>query len=60
VADRWGRSASGSERAREWLAGGVGVTVRAGASAEWAGRWAEGERVVAWEGAAAAGWSQPS
>jgi hypothetical protein len=31
-------------------------------SAEWAGRWAEGERVAAWEGEAAAGvgWIQPS
>jgi hypothetical protein len=31
------------------------VSVRAGVSAEWAGRWAEGERVAAWEGDAAAG-----
>jgi hypothetical protein len=41
------------------LTSGDDTSVGAGASAEWAGRWAGGES-WAWEGEAAAGWIQPS
>jgi hypothetical protein len=48
AADRWGPRARGSgrERGRRGLTSGAGVSACAGASAEWAGRWAEGEGIA--------------
>ena len=74
VADSWGRSASGSERARERAAGGWGRFVsegereresagRAGARAGAGHKWAEGRESRArgrGESGRGMGWIQPS
>jgi hypothetical protein len=66
LADSWGRSASGSERARERAAGGWGRFIsegekesagRAGAHAGAGRKWAEGRESRARGGDAAAAWA---